>query len=319
MTAVSDPVEVAADILGVRARRGVPLGSMTTYRVGGAASVAIEIGDERDLELVTEAVRRSGVEVLLVGKGSNLLVADVGFHGLAILLGEGFSDIAIEGTAVRAGGGASLPVVARRTAGASLTGFEWAVGIPGSVGGAVRMNAGGHGSEMAEVLERVRVVDVATGDDCEMTAQELELGYRRSCLGRTQLVVWADLRLEPGDRADAQERIAQIVSWRRENQPGGANAGSVFVNPEGSSAGELIDRCGAKGRRRGSARVSEKHANFIIVDEAGSADDVLELMREVRDAVQAHSGVRLYSETRLIGFAGREADLVAPGTGGDTR
>jgi UDP-N-acetylmuramate dehydrogenase len=248
------------------------------------------------------------MDVLVVGKGSNLLVADRGFPGLALVLGEHFAAIEIDGTVVRAGAAASLPVVARRTVAAGLAGFEWAVGVPGSVGGAVRMNAGGHGSDLAASLHGVRVVDLRTGEDGWVPASSLALGYRRSSVEPHHLVVAAELRLAPGDAEAGARELAEIVAWRRAHQPGGPNAGSVFTNPEGDSAGRLIDAVGAKGLRVGSAEVSTKHANFIQADEGGRADDVLALMREVQRRVREATGVELHAETRLVGFPPADLD-----------
>lgn len=295
-------VDAAAARLGPTARRDEPLGPLTTYRVGGAAALFLRLESEDDLAHLRDAVAATGIDVLVVGKGSNLLVADAGFGGVAVVLGDAFAEVAIDGTQVRAGGAAPLPVVARRTAAAGLTGFEWAVGVPGSIGGAVRMNAGGHGSDMAATLERVRVLDLRSGEDGEVPAAALELGYRRSAVRADQLVLRADLRLAPGDRATAEATIAEIVRWRREHQPGGPNAGSVFTNPPGDSAGRLIDAAGLKGLRVGTATVSEKHANFILADEGGSADDVVALMAEVVRRVAEATGVVLHPETRLVGF-----------------
>jgi UDP-N-acetylmuramate dehydrogenase len=291
-----------AAALGDRAEADVSLGPFTTYRVGGPAALFTTIDDEQQLDALVPVVAEAGVPVLVVGKGSNLLVADAGFDGLAVRLGEGFADITVDGTVVRAGAAATLPVTARRTAAAGLTGFEWAVGVPGSIGGAVRMNAGGHGSDMAASLVRVRVVDLAAGEDGVVNASDLALGYRTSSVRPSQVVVWAELRLTVGDPATSQAEITEIVRWRREHQPGGANAGSVFTNPPDDSAGRLIDAAGCKGLRIGSAEVSPKHANFIQADEGGSADDVWALMREVRARVLAHSGIDLHAETRTVGF-----------------
>lgn len=294
-------VEAAAAVLGDRAGRDVPLGPFTTYRVGGPASLLLRAEDEDDLELARRAVAASGIPVLIVGRGSNLLVADSGFTGLVVTLSEHFSAIDIDGTTVRAGAAASLPVLARRTAAAGLTGLEWAVGVPGSVGGGVRMNAGGHGSEIKGTLVGARLFDLDAGP-LDVTAADLGLGYRRSSVGPGQVVVAAEFGLAVGDRAAAEAELAAIVRWRRENQPGGANAGSVFTNPPGDSAGRLIEAAGCKGRRRGSAFVSPKHANFFQVDDQGRAGDVLALMEEVRAAVQQSSGVVLETEVRLVGF-----------------
>ena len=301
-------VEAAAAVLGGRARRDVPLGPFTTYRVGGPAALLVRAEDESDLAIVREAVVASGIDVLVVGRGSNLLVADAGFPGLALTLGDDFSTIEVDGTWVRAGAAVSLPVLARRTAAAGLTGLEWAVGVPGSVGGGVRMNAGGHGSEMSGTLRRARLFDLGSdpagpdGAASDVEVADLALAYRRSAVGPHQVVVAAEFELAVGDRATAEAELAAITRWRRENQPGGANAGSVFTNPPGDSAGRLIDAAGCKGRRRGSAFVSPKHANFFQVDDQGTAADVVALMEEVRDAVRQASGVLLEPEVRLIGF-----------------
>ena len=295
-------VDAAAKLLGDLARPDEPIGPRTTYRVGGRAALFVELNGADDVARVAGAVQQTGIEVLVVGKGSNLLVTDAGFPGLALSLGEGFADVTVTGDTVRAGGAASLPVVARQTVREGLTGFEWAVGVPGSVGGAVRMNAGGHGSEMAHVLRSVRRVDLRSGDDAEIDADDLDLAYRHSNVAPHQLVLWADLALAPGDRAKGEAELSEIVAWRRANQPGGQNAGSVFANPDGDSAGRLIEAAGCKGLRVGSAEVSTKHANFFQADAGGSADDVHALMLEVRRRVEAMFGVRLRAETRLVGL-----------------
>jgi UDP-N-acetylmuramate dehydrogenase len=302
------PADTAAAVLGPAARRRVPLGPFTTYRVGGPAEVFFEAQAPEDLEGVRAAVEASAVDVLVVGKGSNLLVADAGFAGLAVVLGSDFETLAIDGRVVRAGAAVSLPVLARRTASAGLGGLEWAVGVPGSVGGGVRMNAGGHGSDIAATLRRVGVADLRSSRPgiAEVPADRLDLSYRHSNLSDHEVVVWAEFGLHPGDAAASEAEIADIVRWRREHQPGGSNAGSVFTNPPGDSAGRLIDAAGLRGLRVGSASVSTKHANFFQADPAGSADDVAALMQEVQRKVQQHSGVRLQPEVRMVGFsAGR--------------
>jgi UDP-N-acetylmuramate dehydrogenase len=299
-------------MLGDRARRDVPIGPLTTYRVGGRAALFVDAGAEQALGDVRAAVGATGVDVLVIGNGSNLLVADSGFAGVAIKLGDGFgyveavgaTDLGARGaTRVAAGGATLLPVLARRTAALGLTGLEWAVGVPGSVGGALRMNAGGHGSDIRAVLARYRFVDLRGGEDGDREASDLGLAYRSSRLAAHQVVVRAEFDLAAGDRNASEAEIAEIVRWRRENQPGGQNAGSVFTNPEGDSAGRLIEAAGLKGNRLGSAEVSSKHANFIQADPGGSADDVLALIRHVQRVVEEHSGVRLQPELRLIGFA----------------
>ena len=195
-----------------------------------------------------------------------------------------------------------MPVLARRSAAAGLTGLEWAVGVPGSVGGALRMNAGGHGSDVAAVLSAWSFVDLRGGPDGDRKPEDLKLGYRRSALAPHHVVVWAEFGLREGDRAASEREIAEIVKWRRENQPGGQNCGSVFTNPEADSAGRLVEAAGLKGHRLGSAHVSEKHANFIQAEEGGSAEDVLALIRHVQRQVNDTFGVLLQPEVRLVGF-----------------
>ena len=303
------PVRFDQAMVGVDLVGGIladhPIGPMTTYRAGGRAARFVRPVDRSELEAVAAGVASSGIPVLVVGRGSNLLVADVGFGGLALQLGQAFEEVRAEGTTVVAGAGVSLPVLARRTVTESLTGFEWAVGVPGSLGGAVRMNAGGHGSDMASTLVSADTVDLATGEGRHRTHADLSLGYRSSSINQSEVVVEATIALAVGDMASGEERLAEVVRWRRENQPGGQNAGSVFTNPVGDSAGRLIDEAGLKGWRFGSASVSERHANFIQVDEGGSADDVVALMDVVVRRVDEVHGIRLEPETVIVGFAGR--------------
>jgi UDP-N-acetylmuramate dehydrogenase len=295
-------VEKAAELLGGLARRDVAIGPLTTYRVGGDADVFVEVASDDDLRLVADAVAATGAPVLVVGRGSNLLVADDGFHGVVVRLGDAFATVEVDGTSVRAGGAVSLPVLARRTAAAALTGLEWAVGVPGSVGGAVRMNAGGHGAETRESLRRVRLVDLATAADVILDAADLDLSYRHSDVGPSQVVVWAEFELRPGDAGTSEAQIAEIVRWRRENQPGGQNCGSVFTNPPGDSAGRLVEAAGLKGHRVGTAFVSPKHANFIQADDGGLAADVRHLVAVVQHAVEERFGIHLVPELQMIGF-----------------
>jgi UDP-N-acetylmuramate dehydrogenase len=206
---------------------------------------------------------------------------------------------------VRAGGGLALPVLARRTAAAGFAGLEFYVGIPGSVGGAVQMNAGGHGRETRDVLERASVIDVHAGADAAVATRDLDalrLGYRHSALSPSEVVTSAELAVTADDPARCEERIAEIVRWRREHQPGGSNAGSVFRNPPGDSAGRLIDATGCKGMRVGRAVVSEKHANFFQAEPGATASDVHALVRSVQARVAAATGVQLVPELRMVGF-----------------
>jgi UDP-N-acetylmuramate dehydrogenase len=318
-------LEALGDLLGPRARRYEPLGPMTTYGVGGPAALFAEVEGPGDLEAVRTACRQVGaagagtrdqIAVFVIGRGSNLLVADGGFEGLVVRLGSGFAGLALPDPAsvehsnaeagprptVRAGAALSLPVLARRAADAGWSGLSWAVGVPGSVGGAVRMNAGGHGSEMAACLVRYRWLDLLRDDGGSDGVDRLDYSYRHSSVGPSQIVLEADLAVRPGSADDERASVTDIVRWRREHQPGGSNAGSVFTNPEGDSAGRLIEAAGLKGFRLGTAQVSEKHANFIQADKGGSADDVRALMAHVRAVVKERSGIELLAEVRLLGF-----------------
>lgn len=291
-----------------RVTRDASVADLTTYRVGGPVSVLVRVGDEDALGAVASVLACSKPPVLLVGRGSNLLVAEQGFRGVAVVLEDTFATIEIdaESALVRAGGAVPLPMLARRAATAGVAGLEFFVGIPGSVGGAVRMNAGGHGRETADVLRRAWVFDLLSGADAvveERDADALDLSYRHSNLEAAHMVVRAELAGQPGEPTACEGRIAEIVRWRREHQPGGSNAGSVFRNPPGDSAGRLIDAAGLKGLRVGGAVVSAKHANFFQAEPGATADDVAHLVDTVRERVADATGVRLVAELRMVGFA----------------
>jgi UDP-N-acetylmuramate dehydrogenase len=331
----SQQVARALAVLGDLAQTERSLAGFTTYRLGGPAAIFVEATTIVELGLVAEAQRVSGLKVLVIGRGSNLLVDDAGFHGIALRLAGRFdqitlldpendlvNDLADEGSPLtdgaisqsqgggvkflRIGAAVALPVVARRTAAMGLRGMEWAVGVPGSVGGAVRMNAGGHGSDMAASLLSVEIFDLTTHQIYERPAEDLGLRFRGSDLTDSEVVVSAVVKLESGSVSECTEQIAAIVQWRREHQPGGQNCGSVFVNPVPGelSAGELIDRCDLRGERRGGAVVSMKHANFIQAEESATAADVRALIEHVRQIVERETGIRLRSEVRIIGPEG---------------
>ena len=308
MTVVLSPeleaVAVALEaLMPGRVLRDAPLGARTTWRVGGCAAVGVQMETIEDFQRLRTAVP-VGVPRLVVGRGSNLLVADAGFAGVAITLGSGFEMVTFGDGEVCAGGATPLPVLARQCAAAGQGGLGFYVGIPGSVGGAVRMNAGGHGRETREVLIDVGVVDLAAASEVtQWDRAALALGYRRSALGANHVVVDARFRVTPTPEDALRHELGEIVRWRTEHQPGGANAGSVFCNPPGDAAARLIDEeCGLRGLRWGGATVSEKHANFIQADPGATAADVHELIHAVRDRVEQRTGVRLETEVREIGF-----------------
>ena len=311
--ATPEAVEHAFDLFKSKAKRNVDLSQFTTYKVGGTAALHMMVSSIDDLYLVSAVLAEVELPILVIGRGSNLLISDSGFKGLALTIG-GLADYVdlpnrdeepeVEPIALF-GGSVALPVAARQSVARGLTGFEWGVGVPGSVGGAVRMNAGGHGSDMASSLTSVRMFHLRKGLEAHVNAVDLGLRFRGSALDDHHVVLSATVDLEWSKSPEASEaELQEVVRWRRENQPGGQNAGSVFVNPEPGkvSAGAVIDELGMRGLRVGSAQVSEKHANFIQADVGGSAQDVVALMAEVRRRVRDERGYVLRSEIRLVGF-----------------
>ena len=311
--ATPEAIDHAFGLFSAKAKRNVDLSQYTTYKVGGTAALHMTVASIDDLYLVSAVLAEVELPILVIGRGSNLLISDSGFRGLALTIG-GLADYVdlpnrdedpnVEPIALF-GGSIALPVASRQSVARGLTGFEWGVGVPGSVGGAVRMNAGGHGSDMASSLTSVRMFHLRKGLEAHVNAVDLGLRFRGSALDDHHVVLSATVDLEWSKSQEASEaELQEVVRWRRENQPGGQNAGSVFVNPEPGkvSAGEVIDELGMRGLRIGSAQVSEKHANFIQADENGSANDVVALMAEIRRRVRDERGYVLRSEIRLVGF-----------------
>jgi UDP-N-acetylmuramate dehydrogenase len=306
---VLDDLGAALDArLPGRIRRDVSSAELTTYRCGGPLEVFVRAEHEDDLRVVAEVIGAVDVPVLVVGRGSNLLISDRGFAGVALTLAGELEQLDIDrrSASVRAGGGLALPVLARRAAAVGVAGLEFYVGIPGSVGGAVRMNAGGHGAQTDDVIVGARVIDLGDGGSREVSRAELGLGYRCSALAPRSVVVAATLSGRDDEPAACVERIDEIVRWRREHQPGGQNAGSVFTNPPDDTAGRLIEAAGCKGMRVGGAVVSQKHANFFVAEPGASAADVYALVGSVRQRVEEASGVRLETELRFVGFEGNQ-------------
>ncbi len=297
-------------------RANVPLAPFTTFKVGGPAKLFAELASQADLIQIYDLVSTYQVPILVIGNGSNLLVSDTGFRGLVLHLTGSFAEAKVlSETTIEFGSAMSLPVAARKSAQLSLTGLEWAVGVPGTVGGAVVMNAGGHGSQVSNTLSAIDVVSLNPlcknfGNVVAQDVTELALSYRSSNLESSDLVLAARFKLEPGDSTKSLETIREIVAWRRANQPGGQNCGSVFTNPQGAgnefsespSAGELIERAGLKGARVGRAQISSKHANFIQADPGCLAGDVLALIGEVQDAVKERFSIWLEPEVKMAGF-----------------
>jgi UDP-N-acetylmuramate dehydrogenase len=289
--------------LGPALRVGFPIASLTTFRIGGPAALFVDAQDDSALEAVREAIGSTGVPVAVIGKGSNMLVADDGFPGIVVRLGRGFRWAGRDGDRLSAGGAMPLPALAGVAMRHRLSGLEFGVAIPASLGGAVKMNAGAHARSMSDVLERIEVYPLTGGGGRRsLAASEAGFAYRRSDLPDGAIVVGAAVRLAPGEDAEIRARMEEAREWRRRTQPlAEPNCGSVFKNPDGDHAARLIEAAGAKGLRVGGARVSEKHANFIVADPGASARDVWTLIGQVRSRVGSYAGVLLETEVDLMG------------------
>lgn len=286
-----------------KVRANVPLGAFTTYKSGGPAALFAEPGTTSELMALIESGLTSQHRLLVLGRGSNLVVADSGFDGLVIKLGGSFLTATVTGVQVEAGGAMPLPRLAREAVRASVGGLEFFVGVPGSVGGAVRQNAGCFGTETKDRLVLATIVDLQTGDISERDASSLDLAYRRSNVATTELVMSAVFEGYPGDPGAGEEEMRRITRWRKEHQPGGTlNAGSVFKNPSHITAGELIDELGLKGMSVGEVSVSEKHANFFVAGAGATSEDIWRLVNLVKDTVFERSGTILEPEIQFIGF-----------------
>jgi UDP-N-acetylmuramate dehydrogenase len=281
---------------------GEPLSRHTTWRIGGPARAYCRVATEKGLSAVLTAAAQSREPLALLGMGSNVLVSDEGFPGFVVRLEGEFLAVEVMGTRIKAGGGAALGGVCALAARAGLSGLEAISGIPSSIGGAVRINAGAYGGEIFQVLESVRLVS-REGQARTAAAEDIAHGYRRSGLIETkEIVVWAILSLTPAPREEIEVKTKTVAEKRRGALPSEPNAGSVFRNPSGDYAGRLIESCGLKGTRRGGALISERHANVIVNAGGATAVDVLFLMKEMRDRVREQFGVTLVPEVELLGI-----------------
>jgi UDP-N-acetylmuramate dehydrogenase len=305
-----DPVldELTSAVVG-EVRADASLAELTTLRVGGRARVLVTAERDEDLAAVGRVCREHRLPWAVVGRGSNLLVSDEGWPGIAIQLGRGFRGLEIADGLVRAGAAEPLPALAVRVADAGYSGFAWACSVPGTLGGAVRMNAGAHGGEMADHLVEVDLVRLRTGTRETWPLETLGLAYRHSELPDDAVVVAATLRLPPGDPETVREEIGAIRAWRRAHQPlNDPNCGSVFTNPPDASAGQLIDAAGGKAIRVGGAGVSELHANFITTTPGATASDVRGVIRQVQELVLGTAGLLLRPEVVMLGRFDDDAD-----------
>ncbi len=277
-----------------------PLAPLTRFRAGGAAEMLFRPADRDDLAQFL-AARPADIPVIVVGVGSNLLVRDGGVPGVVVRLGRSFADIDIEGLEIRAGAAALDPAVAESAAGAGIAGLEFLIGVPGTIGGAVRMNAGAYGAEIKDRIVAAEALD-GQGGAHTLDAAALGFSYRRSALPEDWIVVAARLRGHAGDASAIARRLGEIKASRESSQPTSARTGgSTFVNPPGLRAWELIEKAGCRGLRRGAAQVSELHANFLINTGGAAAADIEELGEEVRRRVLDKTGVALEWEIRRIG------------------
>jgi UDP-N-acetylmuramate dehydrogenase len=298
-------IEEAAGILsltaGDRVRRDFPLAPLTSFRLGGPAAIYLEARSTEDLAAVAGAVRETSISMLVMGKGSNLLVADAGFPGIVVRLGKEFRWAARDGDRLAAGAAMPLPALAGVALSHSLAGLEFGVAIPASLGGSVRMNAGAHGRSLDEVLDSVEVFATETSGVDVVPAAEAGLRYRDSALP-AGVVIGATVRLAPGDPAEIRALMDEAREWRRATQPlAEPNCGSVFKNPPGDHAARLIESVGGKEMTVGGARVSEKHANFIVAGPGSTARDVHRLMEAIRERVHDRHGVQLEAEVHVVG------------------
>ncbi len=279
-----------------------PMKKHTTFRIGGPADYFVMPSDEQELAKVLKVCKEYSIPIYIVGNGSNLLVGDGGFRGVIIQLYKEMSALIVEEEQITAQAGCSLAQIANAALNEELTGFEFAAGIPGTLGGAVVMNAGAYGGEMKDVLVSARVM-TEEGEILELTAEELKLGYRTSVIPeKNYIVLGAVLKLEKGTRDEIKAQMDDLRQKRVSKQPlEYPSAGSTFKRPEGYFAGKLIQDAGLKGFSVGGAQVSEKHSGFVINKGQATAADVMELIRQVTEKVKSETGVTMEPEVKRIG------------------
>lgn len=279
-----------------------PMAKHTSFRIGGPADLMAMPQSEQELQQLLQRAGEAKVPVTLIGNGSNLLVRDKGIRGLVIKLGNMLNDVAVDDCTLTFGSGVSLAAASRKAAELGLSGMEFAVGIPGSIGGAVYMNAGAYDGEMAKVVTSVRVMEL-DGTISELPAAALDFGYRHTALqGSGKIVTAVTVRLAAGDKQAIADKMADFSNRRITKQPLELpSAGSMFKRPPGYFAGTLIDQTGLKGYTVGGAQVSEKHAGFVVNIGGATAADVLQLICDVQDKVFAAHGVHLEPEVLVLG------------------
>ncbi|MBO6162154.1 MAG: UDP-N-acetylmuramate dehydrogenase [Eubacterium sp.] len=282
-----------------------PMSRHTTFRTGGPARWFCPVSSVSDICAVIAFAREQQKPLYVIGRGSNLLVSDLGIDGVVMEIADGFRDIRVEGERITAEAGASLSAVAAKARDAGLAGMAFASGIPGTLGGGISMNAGAYGGEMKDIVETVQVLDLTDPENTIRTlaGEELQFSYRNSrCHREPLLILGATLKLVPGDKAQIAEEMQELNRRRREKQPlEYPSAGSTFKRPEGYFAGKLIQDAGLRGYSVGDAAVSEKHCGFVINKGNATSDDIYRLIRHVEAEVKKTFGVQLETEVRLLG------------------
>ena len=281
---------------------GEPLARHTSFRIGGPADYFVTPSNEEQIRAVVRICRENAIPFFVIGNGTNLLVSDTGYRGVILQIYRNFSEIRIEGCTISAQSGALLSSIAQAARKEGLTGLEFASGIPGTIGGAAVMNAGAYGGELKDVVKTVRLLDIANDKTDILTAEEMQFGYRTSIVSKKErIVLGAELELEKGDPQEIQDRMEELRQKRVSKQPLDVpSAGSTFKRPEGYFAGKLIMDSGLAGFRVGGAMVSPKHCGFVVNTGGATAEDVLSLIRQVREKVFREYGVMLEPEIRML-------------------
>lgn len=282
-------------------KRNVLLAPFTTWKVGGPTKYFVIANTISELKSAIEFALEKDLQVFILGKGSNVLVSDKGFYGLVVVLGRDFQRFSFENTLVRSGAAFRLAHLAREAAKRSLSGLEWAVGIPGTIGGAVMTNAGAHGSEISEILNRATFLTFA-GELASYQKKEIGFSYRECAMKGKGIVLEVEFKLTLGTVGEIQKKMSDFFEERKRTQPiAEYSAGSVFKNPEGNFAAKLIEDCGLKGEKKGGAMVSMKHANFIVNLNKASASDIFSLIAKIKEEVYKKTGVLLEPEIEFVG------------------